>query len=83
MKVERIRLPRGMGSDCNKLANTRDLTRILTYLSEVEYANVTKIFQKAMINTSKVKDAMTWLVNHGLVIKFKTYSKGMYFYKLK
>ncbi len=65
--------PHGCKPDFKKIANTRHLTRILTYLSCVDYASQTKIQTSIGVETEYLKDAINFLVNHKIIfiINFK------------
>ena len=67
----------GCKSDSTKIANTRHLTRILTYLSSIDYANQTKIQTELGIEAALIKDALTFLLNHKIIFRlvFKGGSK--------
>lgn len=76
----------GISSDRTKLANTRQLTRVLTYLAEVKCAYAKQIHYATGIEGSRVKDAIRWLWNYDLIYVFKTgkagYRKAVNYYKL-
>jgi len=59
-------------SDFHHIANTRDLTKILTYLERVESAGINKIHQAINVQYSHVKDALNWLINHKFIYSKKT-----------
>ena len=67
--------PNGIKGDFGKVATVRHLTRIITYLSEIDYDYITSISKKINIHHSFVKSAMLFLVNHGLVLKKKDFRK--------
>lgn len=53
----------------NVVANTRALTRIITYLRNVKESNRKKIFEATGIEQSKLADALNWLVSNNLITK--------------
>ena len=62
---------KGVKSDFGKVATIRHLTRIITYLSEVDRDSISNISKNACVNYCLTKGAMVFLVNHGIVIKKK------------
>jgi len=56
-------------SDQQGIANTRYLTRILTYLGEVEYSNYTDLHEALGLESRRVRDALNWLIAHKLIDK--------------
>ena len=68
--------PLGLKQDSNKNASTRILTRIIIYLSEIqEEAILTEIREGTNNHTSKIKDALNWLVNNKIILKKKSTRK--------
>lgn len=74
---------RGTRSDNRRCANTRLLTRIITYLSNKRTPKIRKEISLAITgeaDNSRMTDALVWLVNHKL-IKIMDYYKGSYLAK--
>ena len=68
-------LSKGMKGDFGRTANIRHLTRIITYLSEIDKDHVTGISEKTGVTRQILKGALLFLVNHGLVLKKKDLRK--------
>lgn len=64
----------GTKSDWINVATVRHLTRIITYLSEVESVYHKQIERKTGMNYAVVSSALTFLLNHKIVLIFKTQS---------
>ena len=64
--------PNGSKQDKRKIATTRHLTRIMIYLSCVDYAHQTKIQKELGVENHYVKDAINFLLNHKIIFKFIT-----------
>lgn len=68
---------RGEKSDRYNIATTRDLTRILTVLSEQRVPrNTTWIVRACCLHSSKAKDALNWLVCNRLVFRQSISGRG-------
>ena len=63
---------RGYKNDHGKTATTRNLTRIIIYLSNVDYANRTKIQKELGLDSPQLKDAINFLGNHKIISKVVT-----------
>lgn len=79
---------RGTKQDWGKIALTRDLTKILVYLREVESNYKKNILRGTGISCNAINDALNFLLNHGLIVidetKHKNHSRwgDLKFYKL-
>ena len=62
----------GSKEDRNKTATTRHLTRVIIYLSNVDYAYQTKIQRELGLETTYLKDAINFLLNHKIIFDFVT-----------
>ena len=61
-------------------ANTRQLTRIIMYLKDIEImVNISKIAEDTGLRN--VKDGITWLVSNGIVVKYMSIN-GVFLYQL-
>ena len=60
---------KGAKQDWSKVAQTRHLTRIIIYLSNVPSANKTKIIKEACTDSKRVDDALNFLINHKILYK--------------
>lgn len=71
MKSNKKPYTRGTSSDQNSRADTRFLTRIITYLLEVKESATKSELKKNIpgINGSKLKDALNWLRGNRIIIK--------------
>lgn len=68
-------LSKGVKGDVRNTANIRHLTRIITYLSEIDKDHITGISEKTGVSRRILKGALLFLVNHGLVLKKKDLRK--------
>ena len=60
---------RGKKVDRTRIANTRELTRIIVYLKEVKsQANITLIRNDLGIEGKRARDAWNWLVSNKIVL---------------
>ena len=66
-------------SDISNIATTRTLTKVITYLSERSFANITDIRKATQTKLDKLKDALLWLKNHKLIY-IKSKSSGIRYY---
>jgi len=65
-----------------KVANTRILTRIITYLKIVKKASRKEIYNNVYVDNSKIADSLNWLVNNKILSKeYETYKK-IYLFEL-
>ncbi len=60
---------KGTKQDWRKVAYTRHLTRIIVYLSNVNFASKTQISREACVTADRINDALTFLVNHKIIYK--------------
>jgi len=72
---EKKRSGRKLVSDFRRIATTRMLNRIFTYLQIVESAHKTEIVKNicSVTNTRLINDALLWMVNHKLITKEHKY----------
>jgi len=56
-------------SDRSKLATTRILTRILTYLGEVDEDILTHIVENCCCKVDRISEGLHWLICNGIVLK--------------
>lgn len=68
----KMKLSKGCGSDHFHLANTRHLTRIIAYLSEVDCAYLKQISRETGIEHNRVKNALVFLMCYDMVLIKKT-----------
>lgn len=80
MSLKKRGMSKGRRGDTHRLANTRQLTRVTTFLGEVNRATFTEIAKKTGI-ASRTKDALNWLINHNIVTEVK--DSHQKFYKLE
>lgn len=65
------RVGRKSTTDILNCANTRHLTRVIVYLSEVKKATMTDIIEATGMNGTKTKDAVHWLSCNSIINKFR------------
>lgn len=72
---------KGERSDCRHRATTRHMTRIISYLNEIDSANYTKIRECTGITSPRLSDALTFMIKYKIVFVLKK-SRGTSFYVL-
>ncbi len=72
-------MPKGLKRN-HRLPNINDLTRIITYLQEIKtQAHVRLIRDETGVESKRIKNALLWLVTHGILSKGKNKALTIYY----